>query len=54
MALSKRLASISSLAKYFTVSKLRRLSMAFPLASVSLSFMARRIEMRQLEALMVK
>ena len=51
---SKRSASIFSLAKYFTVSKLSRLSIALPLASVSLSFMSRRIEMRQFEALMVK
>ncbi len=50
---SKRSASIFSLAKYFTVSKLSRLSTALELASVSLSFMSRRMEMRQLLALMV-
>ena len=51
---SKRSASIFSFAKYFTVSKLSRLSIALELASVSLSFMSRRIEMRQFEALIVK
>jgi hypothetical protein len=51
--LSKRLASISSLPKYLTVSKLSSESIALVLASVSLSFIERRMEMRQSLALMV-
>ncbi|MNH98481.1 hypothetical protein D3C73_512030 [compost metagenome] len=50
---SKRLASISSLPKYLTVSKFRSESIALVLASVSLSFIVRRMAMRQSLALMV-
>jgi hypothetical protein len=50
---SKRSASIFSLAKYLTVSKFSRLSMALLFASVSLSFMSRRIAMRQFDAFTV-
>jgi len=53
METSKRAASIFSLPKYLTVSKFRRLSMALELASVSLSFISRRIPIRQLEHLIV-
>ena len=47
MERSKRWASISSLPKYFTVSKFRSESIALPFASVSLSFISRRMVMRQ-------
>jgi len=53
MERSKRSASIRSLLKYFTVSKLSSESMALVLASVSLSFMSRRMPMRQSLALTV-
>ena len=47
MEASKRRASSSSLPKYLTVSKFERLSIALVLASVSLSFISRRMAMRR-------
>ena len=53
MARSKRAASIVSLPKYLTVSKLSSESIALEWASLSDSFIVRRIWMRQSDAFTV-